>query len=244
MLPTWSGTAPSASLQYGPTEGEPALRALVSRRLRALGVDAPAEDDPYRALAYDVRDATPVAAFMAGGSWIYQGSFSKTFAPGLRLGFLAASDDLFDRLVVLKQAVDLHSSRLSQHIVAQQLTDPGWEARLTGLVDFYRGRRDAFARMLERHLGGLATWDVPAGGLFFWLRLNEPIDTRRLLPAAIRRGVAFMPGEEFYGGPPELGTMRVNFSHAEPDAAERGLATLAALLSEAQASVSTRASAS
>lgn len=325
-LPAWSGTVPAAALQYGPTEGDPALRALVADRLRALGLDAPAdrvlilsgsqqgidlvaklfvdhgtpvavesptylaalqafrffgarftpltwdavgaaplayvvptfanptgacasvaqrdalaaaclrdgttlfEDDPYRDLAYADVDRTPVAARLAGGSWIYQGSLSKVLAPGLRLGFLAASPDVFGSLVRIKQATDLHSSRLGQHVALEALADPGWDERLRGLAAFYRARRDAFAAALDRHLGGLATWSVPDGGLFFWLRLKRPTDTRALLAAALEAGVAFMPGEEFYAGAPELGTMRLNFSHAEPAEAERGLAILAGLL--------------
>jgi len=164
---------------------------------------------------------------MAGGSWIYQGSFSKTLAPGLRLGFLAASEDVFAQLVMLKQAADLHSCRLSQHLVATALADPDWPARL---VAFYRARRDRFAAALELHLGDVATWSVPAGGLFFWLRLTREVDTRALLAGALDRGVAFMPGEDFYAGAPVLGTMRLNFSHAaDPDA---GLAALAGLLAD------------
>ena len=327
MLPEWSGAVDPAVLQYGPSEGEPDLRAWVSERLTGLGLDAPAErvlvlsgsqqgidlvaklfvdpgtpvavefptylaalqafrflgarfvdlhaptltaplayavptfanptgrcataaerdalaerclaagttlfeDDPYRDLAYDPVDRTPVAARMAGGSWIYQGSFSKTFAPGLRLGFLAASADLFPALVMLKQAADLHSSRLSQRLVHDAVTAPGWPARIAALVDFYRDRRDTFETLLTRHLADLATWSTPRGGLFHWLELTEPLDTRTLLDEAITRGVAFMPGEEFYPGTPEPGTLRLNFSHADAADADRGLGTLAALLRE------------
>lgn len=327
-LPDWAGSIPRGSLQYGPSEGDPELRAAVSEQLCQLGLDAPPErvmilsgsqqgidlvaklyvdrgtrvavesptylaalqvfrlygarfaellpghlpdarlayvvptfsnpmgkcasdterealaracrdtettlfeDDPYRELVYDACDRTPVAARMDGGSWIYQGSFSKTFAPGLRLGFLAASAGIFDHLVMLKQAVDLHSSRLSQRIVLDAITDPGWAARLEGLASFYRDRRDQFAEALARHLGGLADWETPRGGLFFWLRLHRAVDTRTLLGEAISRGVAFMPGEEFFPGEPRLGTMRLNFSHADADQVERGLATIAALLGE------------
>lgn len=188
------------------------------------------EDDPYRALAYDPCETTPVAARMTSGSWIYQGSFSKTFAPGLRIGFLAASEDLFGRLVMLKQAVDLHSSRLSQKIVLDAITGDDWAGRLDGLVSFYRARRDGFEEALLRTMRGLARWETPRGGLFFWLRLAEPVDTRLLLDEGIRRGVAFMPGEEFFPGEPEIGTMRLNFSHASADAADAGLAILADLL--------------
>lgn len=169
---------------------------------------------------------------MAGGSWVYQGSFSKTFAPGLRLGFLAASEDLFAHLVMVKQAVDLHSSRLSQRIVAAALQDPAWGERLGALTAFYRERRDAFDAALHRHLGGMAQWDTPQGGLFFWLRLTDPVDTHALLPTTLERGVAFMPGEEFFAGEPVIGTMRLNFSHADEDGVERGLGALATVLTE------------
>jgi len=325
-LPAWQGSVPKGALQYGPTEGEPELRAVVSAQLRRLGIDAPSErvmilsgsqqgidlvaklfvdrgtpvalesptylaalqvfrlygarfldlgddglrdarlayvvptfsnptgacmpdaeraelarrcrdtgtplfeDDPYRELVYDRCERTPIAAHMQGGSWVYQGSFSKTFGPGLRLGFLAASADLFERLVILKQAVDLHSSRLSQRIVLAAITGNDWATRLAELASFYRTRRDSFEQSMRLHLAGVADWQTPGGGLFFWLRLTSGIDSRPLLEAAIARGVAFMPGEEFYPGEPELGTVRLNFSHAEPADADRGLATLAQLL--------------
>lgn len=328
VLPAWEGAVPPDVLQYGPTEGEAKLRAVVSGQLRALGVDAPPErvmilsgsqqgidlvaklfidpgtpvaveyptylaalqvfrfygaefvnlaaanadwarlayivptfanptgicatdaerqrlaehclrtgtvlfeDDPYRDLVYDPCDRTPIAARMHGGSWIYQGSFSKTFAPGLRLGYLAASEDLFNNLVVVKQATDLHSSRLSQHIVYNAITSPDWASRLDGLADFYRARRDTFETVLRERLNDLATWETPKGGLFYWLKLNHPIDTRALLNTAIENKVAFMPGEEFSPAQPDLGTMRLNFSHANASEAQRGLQTLAQLLKE------------
>ncbi|MGR9089584.1 MAG: aminotransferase class I/II-fold pyridoxal phosphate-dependent enzyme [Gammaproteobacteria bacterium] len=170
--------------------------------------------------------------------WIYQGSFSKSFAPGLRLGYLASSRDLLPDLVRLKQAADLHSNRISQWWVLQQLADPGRAARLAQLVASYRDRRDAFAASLNRHFGELAEWASPPGGLFFWLRLDPDlaVDTQALRAPALERGVAFMPGEPFY---PEhhacANAMRLNFSHADPVAADRGLATLAALLRETAA---------
>ncbi|MFT4086227.1 MAG: PLP-dependent aminotransferase family protein [Gordonia sp. (in: high G+C Gram-positive bacteria)] len=328
MLPHWSGDVEPRQMQYGPSEGDPALREVVSRQLRGLGVDAPPErililsgsqqgidlvaklfidpgtttavefptylaalqvfrfygarfvdvhsesaddaalayvvptfgnptgacmsshdraalarrclnsgtvlfeDDPYRELAYDDVDREPVVTHMRGGSWVYQGSFSKTFAPGLRLGYLAASEDLFDKLLMLKQAVDLHSSCLSQAIVHQAITSGDWDSRLVDLAAFYRARRDAFEPILARHFGDLADWRTPSGGLFYWLRLQDPIDTRTLLDDAIARGVAFMPGEEFYPNEPQLGTMRLNFSHADAAQAEEGLRVLAGLVVE------------
>jgi len=189
------------------------------------------EDDPYRDLAYDGGDRTPVCAQMRRTSWIYQGSFSKSLAPGLRLGFLAASIDLITPLIRLKQAADLHSSRISQWLVLEQLRDPHRMDRLARVVATYRHKRDFFANALERHLGKFATWQLPPGGLFFWITLARPLDTRTLLPEAIQRGVAFMPGEPFYPSVSEhCGTLRLNFSHADEEKTERGLAILAALL--------------
>ncbi len=189
------------------------------------------EDDPYRDLVYNECERTPVCARLARTQWIYQGSFSKTLAPGLRLGYLVASPELLPLLVRLKQAADLHSNRISQWLVLRQLNDPAHGARLTELAARYRQRRDAFEAALRRHFGELASWHTPPGGLFFWVTLKHRIDTRLLLPQAIAEGVAFMPGEPFF--PLEVrgcGQLRLNFSHASEEQADRGLATLARLV--------------
>ena len=323
---------PRALLQYGPTEGEPELRALISRELAGIGLDCPAErvmvlsgsqqgidlvaklcvdpgtrvavespaylaalqvfrlfgaelnpigpggwapgrapalayvvptfqnptgrcwslaerqamaaacqrddvvlfeDDPYRDLAYDPCERRPIAAFMGAGSWVYQGSFSKVLSPGLRLGFLAASDDLFTPLARLKQAADLHTSRPGQWTALTYLKDPVRPERMIRLVAHYRSRRDRFAEALERHLGEFATWDTPPGGLFFWVRLNPGIDPQALLARAMPRKVLFTPGEHFLVDPESAApALRLNFSNASEAAADRGLAILGELLRE------------
>jgi len=211
-------------------------RAALARRCDDAGTVL-FEDDPYRDLAYDACERTPVCARLERASWIYQGSFSKTLAPGLRLGFLAASRDLVAQLTRLKQAADLHSSRISQWLVLRQLEDPARVARLDAVVAAYRRKRDAFAVCLERHFADLASWETPRGGLFFWLSLRHAIDTRALLPRAIEAGVAFMPGEAFYADPAgTTSALRLNFSHASEAQAEAGLSTLAALVRGAGAS--------
>ena len=131
----------------------------------------------------------------------------------------------------LKQAADLHSNRLSQWLVLEQLNHPARMQRLQALATTYRRKRDAFDQALDRHMRQVARWQVPPGGLFFWLTLNHRIDTRQLLPVAIEQGVAFMPGESFHPNPEEgLGTMRLNFSHASEASIEKGLAVLAQLV--------------
>jgi 2-aminoadipate transaminase len=194
------------------------------------------EDDPYRDLAYDPCERLPVCARLKRASWIYQGSFSKSLAPGLRLGYLVASPDLLPMLVRLKQAADLHSNRVSQWLVLERLLDSRRSQRSAELVAIYRRKRDIFARGLAAHFTGLARWRVPPGGLFFWLELSQCIDTRGLLSAAIEQGVAFMPGEAFFPDRPEAcGALRLNFSHATEPQIDQGLATLAGLLRQALA---------
>lgn len=190
------------------------------------------EDDPYRDLAYEPCERRPAAAFMKGGSWVYQGSFSKTVAPGLRLGFLTASADLFPLLVRLKQAADLHANRLSQWLVLQYLENPGRPARTARVADLYRQKRDAFDAALRRHLGGVARWRVPPGGLFFWVELTDGTDSAVLWRRALEAGVLFTPGGHFLAEGGASAGLRLNFSLAEPEAAERGLAILGALMRE------------
>ena len=188
------------------------------------------EDDPYRDLVYEPCERRPVCAGLTGGSWIYQGSFSKTVAPGLRLGYLTASPDLFPLLVQLKQAADLHTNRLSQWMVLQYLNDPGRAERMEQVAALYRRKRDAFADALTRHLGDRASWSLPPGGLFFWLTLAGEVDVEDLLKRSVERGVLFAPGSHFLAEGGASPTIRLNFSLASLEDAERGLAVIAGLL--------------
>ncbi len=205
------------------------------RRALALACDRSGsvlfEDDPYRDLVYGECDRTPVCSYVRDTEWIYQSSFSKAYAPGLRLGYLTCSKKLFPHLVRLKQAADLHSCRVSQRLILQllQLNDD----RNQTLTTFYRRRRDSFDLSLTSAFSGIADWQQPVGGLFYWLTLRPEfaIDTRELLKQAIEAGVAFMPGESFYPrGVKALPSLRLNFSHASPEEAAHGLRTLAGII--------------
>lgn len=193
------------------------------------------EDDPYRGLVYSACDRTPVCTYMKNSSWIYQSSFSKTHAPGLRLGYMTCSESLFKHLVRLKQAADLHSCRISQHLIMGLLN----RSDERDLIGFYRRRRDNFQNALLQEFSHLADWTVPAGGLFFWLQLKPEfaIDTRQLLKQSIAEGVAFMPGEAFYplGSVPQS-ALRLNFSHTPEAQVHGGLKTLARIIESAAAS--------
>lgn len=193
------------------------------------------EDDPYRDIMFEPCERRPVVSFLKSSSWIYQSSYSKTLAPGLRLGFLACSKDLYPSLVSLKQAADLHSNGLSQYLVLKMLQAQDAKDRHTELCAYYRTKRDYFCEQLTRHFTDIATWSTPKGGLFFWLTLKSRavVDTRELLAHAIERNVTFMPGEPFFAERSSAcGMLRLNFSHTPEPLVERGLKTLAALIRE------------
>lgn len=210
-----------------------ANRAAVAALLDEYGVTL-VEDEPYRELSYDGAPARPLCGQLRRSAWIHIGSLSKTLLPGLRVGYLIASPELLKPLRALKQAADLHTCRMSQWQVLQWLGSERYARHLEEVRAFYRERRDGFARALTRHFSDIADWQIPQGGLFFWLRLKAPLDTRTLLDAALAQDVAFMPGEPFFAEPDRhRGLLRLNFSHVLPERLDTGLARLASVIREA-----------
>lgn len=211
-----------------------AKRAAVAALLDEFGVTL-IEDEPYRELTFDGGSAKPIAARLKKASWIYTGTVSKTLLPGLRVGYLIASADLFPHLLKLKQSADLHTNRIGQWQALQWIGSEKYQQHLSELRDFYRLRRDAFQLALEMHFTDLAEWNMPQGGLFFWLTLKQPLDTRTLLDEALANDVAFMPGEPFFPEPDKHhGHLRLNFSHIDPARLDEGLKRLAAVVRRAQ----------
>ncbi|WP_426619494.1 PLP-dependent aminotransferase family protein [Pseudomonas rustica] len=211
-----------------------AKREAVGALLDEFGVTL-IEDEPYRELTYDGGIATPIVSRLKKASWIYTGTVSKTLLPGLRVGYLIASPDLFPHLLRLKQSADLHTSRVGQWQAQQWIGTEKFQQHIVELQDFYRLRRDVFQLALETHFSDLADWNLPQGGLFFWLTLKQPLDTRILLKAALAVDVAFMPGEPFFPEPDKnLGHLRLNFSFITPARLSEGLERLAAVVRLAQ----------
>ncbi|WP_285373394.1 PLP-dependent aminotransferase family protein [Pseudomonas sp. lyk4-TYG-107] len=211
-----------------------AKRAAVAALLDEFGVTL-IEDEPYRELTFDGGSAKPIAGRLQKASWIYTGTVSKTLLPGLRVGYLIASPDLFPHLLKLKQSADLHTNRIGQWQALQWIGSEKYQQHLSELRGFYRQRRDAFQSALETHFSDLANWNMPQGGLFFWLTLKQPLDTRTLLNEALANDVAFMPGEPFFPEPDKnLGHLRLNFSHIDPARLDEGLKRLAAVVRQAQ----------
>ncbi|AKJ98415.1 MULTISPECIES: aminotransferase-like domain-containing protein [Pseudomonas] len=212
-----------------------AKRDAVAALLDEFGVTL-VEDEPYRELTFDGASATPIASRLKNASWIYTGTVSKTLLPGLRVGYLIASPDLFPHLLRLKQSADLHTNRIGQWQALQWIGTEQYRHHLSELRDFYRDRRDRFQAALQTHFCDIADWNVPQGGLFFWLTLKQPLDTRTLLATALAADVAFMPGEPFFPEPDQHpGHLRLNFSHIDPARLDEGLRRLAGVVRAALA---------
>ena len=210
-----------------------AKRDAVAALLDEFGVTL-IEDEPYRELVFDEGGARPIVSRMQKASWIYTGTVSKTLLPGLRVGYLIATPDLFPYLLRLKQSADLHTNRIGQWQALQWLGSERYRAHLAELRSFYRVRRDAMQAALEEHFADLASWERPEGGLFFWLQLKQPLDTRALLKPALEQDVVFMPGEPFFVDPDtHHGYLRLNFSHVAPERLNEGVRRLAGVIREA-----------
>lgn len=193
------------------------------------------EDDPYGELYYEGGRATPLAALDIAlhgelRHVVYLGTLSKVLAPGLRVGWLTAPRPLFDRLVMLKQGVDLQAGSMAQAVAYYACRDGLVERHLPRLRAVYGERRNAMLAALEREMPPGVRWTRPSGGLFLWLTLPEGADSQALLAAAIERKVAFVPGQPFHPSGGGANTMRLNFSHSTPAQLADGVARLAETL--------------
>jgi len=212
----------------GRTMSEARREALVqTARELALPI---VEDNPYGDLWFDAPPPAPLTARHPEGS-IYLGSFSKVLAPGLRLGYLVAPPHVLPKLLQAKQAADLHSPGFNQRMVAEVLQDGFLERHVPTIRALYHAQRDAMLAAMEREMRGLGVqWNVPAGGMFLWARLPAGMDALALLPRAVERGVAFVPGAPFYAGEPDARTLRLSFVTSTTEQVATGIATLAATI--------------
>lgn len=212
-----------------------ARRALLDQA-EALGI-AIVEDAAYQSLRFDGTPVPPILALeiertgsIEAARTIYCGSFSKTLAPGLRVGWICAAKEVISRLVLLKQAADLHSSTLSQiatEIVAREMFDD----HVAKLKATYSGRRDRMLAALEREMPAGVRWTRPEGGMFIWLTLPEGMDGADLLAKSLAsERVAFVPGGAFHADGSNRNTLRLSYSCASDAQIDEGIARLGRLL--------------
>jgi len=190
------------------------------------------EDDAYYDLRYEAHSLPPVCALAPNPGAIYTGTFSKSIAPGVRVGYLCADPDLVARLGQLKQITDLHTGSLTQRVVYQYCARGYLKPGIERFCASYRARRDVLLEALEREVAGLVTWTRPAGGMFVWATLPHGRSASLLLERAMARGVVFVPGTSFHPDGGGENTFRLNFVSATEDRIREGIGILGAVLRE------------
>jgi DNA-binding transcriptional MocR family regulator len=190
------------------------------------------EDDPYEVLRYDGTALPPLLGFersIEAARTIYLGTFSKSVAPGFRVGWIVAPSEVIDKLVLLKQSEDLQAGTLAQACLAG-LFDFATAVHAPRLRDAYRVRRDTMLSALDLEMRNLAHWRVPDGGFFLWLTVPGIKDTTALLAQAALAGVTFVPGAAFHAAEGGENTLRLSFSAAPVGRIAEGVARLARVI--------------
>ena len=200
------------------------------------------EDDPYGQLRYEGENIPSVVYLDSkfrgpngghySGNVIYLSTFSKLLAPGLRLAWVIAPPEVIRKLVMAKQAADLHTSSFNQY-VAYEVGKGGFlDEHVKFIRDVYRERRDVMLEMMEEMFPPEASWTHPLGGMFLWGILPEGMDAADALKIAIERKVAFVPGAAFHANGGGANTMRINFSYSKPDTIREGITRMGTVLKE------------
>ncbi|MCG5215647.1 aminotransferase-like domain-containing protein [Streptosporangium soli] len=189
------------------------------------------EDNPYGLLGFD---GEPMRALRADDpeGVVYLGSFSKTLAPGFRVGWALAPHAVRDKLVLAMESAVLSHSSFSQLAVGQYLATQPWREQIKTFRELYRERRDAMLTSLEALMPPGCTWTRPAGGFFVWMTLPEGLDSKAILPRAVAERVAFVPGTGFYADAQGAGNMRLSYCYPQPDRIREGVRRLSGVIEQ------------
>lgn len=222
-----------------PTFQNPTGRTMSTERRQQVAAivrdgDVPlVEDDPYGALYFDAPPG-PSLRSLAPDKTLALGTFSKTLAPGLRIGWLVGPTHVVARLIQLKQSADLHTSSLAQYVAYEVATTGALPGHLDRLRQVYAVRRDAMLGAMEDTFPTGVSWTKPTGGMFVWATLPAGIEAAQWLPICVdQQRVAFVPGAPFHADGTGKNTLRMNFTHAPPEVIAEGVGRLAKVLRRA-----------
>lgn len=233
--PKYIYVLPNFQNPTGVTLTEERRRTLV-QKARRYGVPI-VEDDPYAELRFEGEHLPSLLALegeqqegLYHGNGIYLGTFSKTMAPGMRLGWVIAPSEVISKLVQAKQGVDLHTASFTQMIAYELLKDGFLDEHVHVIRRVYRERRDAMLAAMEEYFPEEVKWTHPEGGMFLWVTLPEGSDATEILKQALEYNVVFVPGESFYPNGGGRNTLRLNYSHDKPERISEGIGRLARVL--------------
>ena len=187
------------------------------------------EDNPYGLLGFDGQ-TYPALRSIEAGNVVYLGSFSKTFAPGLRVGWVLAPHAVREKLVLAAESATLCPPAFTQAVVSRYLSQHDWKGQIKTYREAYRERRDATLSAMEQQLPAGCTWTKPEGGFYVWLTVPEGLDTKAMLPRAVTQRVAYVPGTAFYADSFGSRQMRLSYCFPTPERIKEGVRRLAAVL--------------
>lgn len=191
------------------------------------------EDNPYGLLGFDGEPEPALRARTADGV-IYLGSFSKTFAPGLRVGWVLAPHAVREKLVLASEASLLCPPNFTQFVVADYLRTQPWQDQVKVFRELYRERRDAMLDALSDLFPSDASWTTPHGGFYTWVTLPEGLDAKEMLPLAVTARVAYVPGTAFYADSQGASNLRLSYCYPEPERIREGVRRLAGVIEAEQ----------
>lgn len=220
-------TIPSFHNPAGVSQGQTRRAEIleIAQRFNILLV----EDDPYGLLGFD--GSVPRAIRADGGdSVIYLGSFSKTVASGLRVGWALAPHGAREKLVLAAESAVLCPSNFAQLTISDYLATQPWREQIKTFREVYRERRDALLDSLDQLMPAGTTWTVPAGGFYSWLTLPDGLDATAMLPRAVAALVAYVPGTGFFVDGQGRSNLRLSYCYPEPERIKEGVRRLAAVV--------------
>jgi 2-aminoadipate transaminase len=187
------------------------------------------EDDPYGEIKFNEIENHPIKKRI-GEKGILLGSFSKIISPGMRLGWIVAAPEIIEKLLVVKQAADLHSNFLSQRVIYQYIQDYNIDDHIETIIDIYKAQKEHMIACLKTYMPAEVKYTNPDGGMFIWMTLPPNISAYTFLELATKQKVVFVPGEVFYTDTKFTNTLRLNYSNSNFEEIERGISILGRIL--------------
>lgn len=182
------------------------------------------EDNPYGEIRFLGEDIPPVKSYLEDG--VLFGSFSKIVSPGMRLGWIVANEEIMEKIVIAKQASDLHSNYFTQRVVYQYLIDNDVDKHIEKIKKMYGDQRNLMVSGIEEHFPENVRYTEPEGGMFIWITLPEGLSSLDLFDLAIKENVAFVPGNAFFTDGTGDNTLRLNFSNSDEEIIKEGIKRL------------------